>query len=733
MATPQGGTPFEPGIIQRVAEGIRYVVNGNRPAWFGPNEPMAPQAPDDVKGRPTDFPVGMNLQYQPKREASESGLTFDVLRRVSDPAAGGLDIMRLAIETRKDQMEAQRWQIVGKDGAPAGQKGKDLEMALRRPDLVHTYRQWQRMLLEDLFVIDAPTLYLRPTPDGFRVPEVVDGATIKLLVDPNGRRPLPPDPAYQQILKGLPAVDYSLDELLYAPRNLRPNRFYGMSPVEQAINMVNLGLKRQLHLIDYYTAGNVPEQLVAAPELWNSDQIERAQLRFDSILAGNLEARRKLIIVPGGMEPKPLKDAALTDPLDEWIARVICWCFSISPQGLVKEMNRATAQTGAQQARLEGLNPIKEWWTDVMNEVISRCWGVDDLEFSFVDEDIVDPNIKATVLTTYVAAKVMTPDEAREQLGMKPLTPEQKDELNPPPPPGLGGPGLETPGGDKVPIKPGDSQGADRDSASGLPPASDSEKVEKKKTIRPLNRRRPAVKRTEKGIRAAATKYLDGIRAALLKEINGGASKLAKADMSPDEFKDWWDSLADDDRQEFVDRLEDLLGTMSADGADEALSQVFELVGYPAENALDAMLSQANEKAIAWAADHAARLVTQIDETTRGGIQDLVGKALEEGWSNDDLAARIQESEGFSDYRAEMIARTETAFADVQGNLAGYRESGVVEGQEWLIAQDEYCEDCDALDGMVVDIGGDFPDGPPPLHPNCRCTVLPVLTRAEEG
>jgi SPP1 gp7 family putative phage head morphogenesis protein len=143
---------------------------------------------------------------------------------------------------------------------------------------------------------------------------------------------------------------------------------------------------------------------------------------------------------------------------------------------------------------------------------------------------------------------------------------------------------------------------------------------------------------------------------------------------------------------------------------------------------MDAILSQANERAIAWAENRAAELVTQIDETTRDGIRDLTVRSLEEGWSTQEISDRLDAAWEFGGERSDMIARTEVAFADIQGNLAGYRESGVVEGREWVIAQDEYCEDCESMSGMVVPIGGDFPGGDPPLHPNCRCDILPIIT-----
>jgi phage portal protein BeeE len=38
----------------------------------------------------------------------------------------------------------------------------------------------------------------------------------------------------------VPAADFSADELIYLPRNLRAHRLYGMSPVEQIALTVNL-------------------------------------------------------------------------------------------------------------------------------------------------------------------------------------------------------------------------------------------------------------------------------------------------------------------------------------------------------------------------------------------------------------------------------------------------------------------------------------------------------------
>ena len=45
------GSNIEPGVVARVAAGIRYAFTGRGPDWFGPQQPQQAQAPDSVAGR----------------------------------------------------------------------------------------------------------------------------------------------------------------------------------------------------------------------------------------------------------------------------------------------------------------------------------------------------------------------------------------------------------------------------------------------------------------------------------------------------------------------------------------------------------------------------------------------------------------------------------------------------------------------------------------------------------
>jgi SPP1 gp7 family putative phage head morphogenesis protein len=710
--------------------------------WFSPGQPMEPQAPESVRGRQFDFPFAVNTSPRPRGEAGERNIDFPTLRRMADPAQGGLDLIRLAVETCKDKMAGQKWQIMGRHGKDGGDKAKRVMDLLAEPDGVNDFLSWQRLIFEDHYVIDQPAIYLRPTTKGIFLPEIVDGGTLKRIVSDRGRVPLPPLPAYGQALKGMAAVEYTVDEMIVRAYNLRPNRIYGMSPVEQVINIVNLSLRRLLHQTEFYTDGTIPDALLEAPPGMNPDQVIDFQASWDIVMTGQTATRRHGRWVPSGTKYQATKEPSLNDPIDEWLARIICWCFSISPQALVKAVNRATAQTAKETAQEEGIEPRKLWFKSLMDSILRRCYGMGDLQFAWQDEEITDPLIKAQVYQIALGGggskPWMTPDEVRDKgYGFDPFTDEQKDELSPPPPVAPTLPGANQPGG-----KPGEpvesaSQVPPAKKPGKQPPAAKAGAVQKKKrsnTLTPIDRERPAVVKARKALTGIMRKTFAAQKKAAVKVASDLLGKVAKATNS-DPFKNIINLAALTKLQGDID---DVLEAMALDGASEGLDQVAHLMSAPTgeefSTMLDAMLNQANEKAIAWAKDHAADLVTQINETTRAGLNELVETALKTGVTSDELAEAIQDYTGFSDYRVDMIARTEVNIADRAGNIAGWTESGVVKGRRW-IADANCCPECDALNGTVVGLdecfdGEDFPgEG---IHPNDRCTETAEVMTQEE-
>jgi len=79
------------------------------------------------------------------------------------------------------------------------------------------------------------------------------------------------------------------------------------------------------------------------------------------------------------------------------------------------------------------------------------------------------------------------------------------------------------------------------------------------------------------------------------------------------------------------------------------------------------------------------------------------------------------------DVRSLMVARTETIRMANQGALANYKENNVREVSFTAALSDRTCEECMSLDGKVFEISNIPPDALIPVHPNCRCTYIPVI------
>ena len=384
---------------------------------FSPSYPLVP--PERERVRLWDFPVGYNTIYTPR---SYEAIGFDELRALAERH----DITRLAIETRKDQVEKLEWTIKSRNekspNSDAASRIDRLTEFWRRPDGEQPFATWLREALEDVLVLDAPAFEIRRNRAGDIIGlDVVDGSTIKVLLDDTGRRPQPSAPAYEQIIHGRPWRLLTSDELMYLPRNPRPHKAYGFSPVEQIVVTVNIGLRRQVMQLQHFTEGNVPPGLLNAPDGWSPEQIRQFQEWFDSILAGNTGARTRLVWGRSGAKYQAFKEAPYKDDFDEWLARIVCYAFSLPPTAFTPQVNRATAQTAQEAALEEGMAPLLGWVKRLVDDVIQNRMGHVDLEFAWSDVRPTDPKDQATILGGYVRDGIYALNEARDILGLGPI------------------------------------------------------------------------------------------------------------------------------------------------------------------------------------------------------------------------------------------------------------------------------------------------------------------------
>ena len=290
-------------------------------------------------------------------------------------------------------------------------------------------------MLEDLLALDAPAIERRRNRAGGLIGlDVIPGETIHPMVDDTGRRPRGPgEIAFQQVIKGVAWANLTNADLIYAPRNPRPNHNYGFGPVEQIIVTINTLIRRQAAQLAYFTEGNTPAGLLNGPEGWSPDQIREMQLWLDARLSGATAEQAKLLWVPSGTKYQAFKDAPIKDDFDEWLARIVAYAFSLPPTPFVRQMNRGTAGEDQDRGLEEGLEPIKLWAKRLIDGVIQDDQGCPDLEFAWSDAVAVDPMQQAQIDDLSLRNGSATIDEVRGRRGLAPLPDGAAAPAAPPP------------------------------------------------------------------------------------------------------------------------------------------------------------------------------------------------------------------------------------------------------------------------------------------------------------
>ena len=748
-------------------------ILGIQPAdWASPVQPIRVVRQTGVGVRNWDFTPGINLQFTPRGDVPVS---FGQLYRVSN----SFDLCRLMIETRKDQVVNRPWTIRVK--AKAGEQKKDraarqandpdvafLSDLFTKPDGVHTFDLWIRMWLEQLLVFDAPCIFpvrnvlgdiippMGGIPGGFRV---ISGATITPLVDNDGFRPFPPNPAFQQIILGLPvgnlatggtgadkAREFTANQLLYSPRNPRVDSRWGFSPVEQIIVTLSIASNRQQFLRDYYVAGNVPEGLLPMPESWTMQQIKDFQTWFDSMLAGNLARKRRMIMIPATEKGAQFsKDKALTDATDDYLTRVVAFAFSVTPQNLIKQVNRGTAKESTDVAQIEGLEPVLKHIENVMNDCVQIARPGSQCEFAYQDEREMDPVKQAQVDEIYINTGTYTRNEVREARGDDTRPEPGADALtvtysagvialddaidqgaNPPEPDPE-----PSPGGDKGPAGKFRKRSALKIAAGDLTPKSRQARQE---AVRILTR---FLKDQGKRVAKQAAGELKKSRKVRKDETTESDTDRALAILAMLQF----------DYPTLYKALQPYLEIAAEEGAKAGAYQQAANLGTPLTETIATAVAQARKAADERAAELAGLNVEDdgtiaeatsphwaISTTAGDDVLAAIKQAIVENWTPEQLEAVIQASTVFSADHAEMTAENEVEAQQMNGHVLSWVATGAVLEWAWIV-QYMCCPLCASFaEQGSVPVGHEFAPGiyRPLAHPHCRCMLKATKFKGED-
>jgi SPP1 gp7 family putative phage head morphogenesis protein len=178
--------------------------------------------------------------------------------------------------------------------------------------------------------------------------------------------------------------------------------------------------------------------------------------------------------------------------------------------------------------------------------------------------------------------------------------------------------------------------------------------------------------------------------------------------------------------QDFTNITDDFIAKTLQNGAAVGIAQI---PGATADT-----FNTANEPAMQYIRDRGLELATSVPETLVGTVQAAIEKELADGTSTGQMRDAIAKAAPeLSGYQAERIARTETTNAFNQGALQSWKEAGV-QGKRWILAGGP-CPECEGLAAKypgpipiddLFEYGGVSVEHPV-LHPNCRCSYVPVL------
>ena len=315
---------------------------------------------------------------------------------------------------------------------------------------------WQLLVYDGLAI--APAFNLGAQCIGF---EIIDAPTINILLNNFGRRPLPPAPAFQQNLwgyvrgeavgnnvkgktfqdGGAPYDVTQADVLSYFILNPRTNTPYGWSPTEKALQIADLYAERQKWLLSEYKSGTTAKLYWrATDEAITLQNLSTAERIINEGLQGMTNARYQTKIMPPGFEDpfevKNVDELYKADYDEHWLKQLASF-YNIMPSqlGVIARAGlgggKGASEGEADMSESVSSKPQNRQLEGIINSLNRQHLGCDRNVVASLknDEGSEDQLEQANAFKIFVSSAVMTPNEAREELGMTPSTAPEADEL----------------------------------------------------------------------------------------------------------------------------------------------------------------------------------------------------------------------------------------------------------------------------------------------------------------
>ncbi|QGJ93453.1 portal protein [Arthrobacter phage Mufasa8] len=401
--------------------GVHQGMTGQR------NSPLLPLSPLDPMGitpRQWDMRGGYNTRTAADRDGR---MAFSALKEITD----SYDVAAMCIARRINDIRSLPWNIVPAEGhdTNAEESIKFARKVMAKPDRVNPFSSWLSMYLEDVLRYDAGTLFKRRDRAG-RIYglEVVSGPTMAPILDGWGRRPVGDAPAFAQYLQGSVVQWFKSDEIIYQPFRPQPDSPYGVAPLESVLLPANTDLRFQMHFLNYFTQGTVPEGFIVLPEdASNATQLTEFQELYDAWFFGNEAKKRGMRVLPNKSEVIQTKNATFDITFPMFLLKKVCAAYGVTPAslGFTDDVNRSTGESQADVDFRVGTLPMVKHLQGIFTAHLQEDYGL-PVEFQFdVARDSEDKVSTAKADEIHIRNGVVSIDEVRELRYGKPVNTEK--------------------------------------------------------------------------------------------------------------------------------------------------------------------------------------------------------------------------------------------------------------------------------------------------------------------
>lgn len=615
---------------------------------------------------------------------------------------------------------------------------------------------------EDRLVVKAPLVLNKPRR---RLVEIhaQNGASFLKHVDRNGIVH-----GYFQYSYAQPAAQpefFTDHEVVYFMQNPIPGSCYGWSALQSISSILKSLIYSAQFNQTYFEENEIPSGILSITDI-SEPEWDRFKAYWDTEVKGK---HHKFPLVDKEVKFQPFilthREMQFIEST-KWYQQIVMANYHVTQMelGLVEQGAQMTARESSLVFRRKAIYPLLKLLERRINdEIVSEFDPLDEVEFKFNPVDLDEWRFKMDIIERELRSGVKTINEVRKDQGLdpvpwgdKPMWLQRQEQPSSPFgqyfPPATVTPPLLPRQPQEATVEAASDSSAAKALTTSAPVAVNGEEVVTAEPVQPELPELPPdnfykIPNAPHSAEDPRVIELTALEEEFQKELRQLFSRqkreiaaFLKEEKMPDfdiiKFADWeavakaLQKLSTVHLKELVKLVKRFLRQSVQAGGEKAYSELMVTSDFELQDPQAvAYLADAAEF---WAAEKYGGIREQVRQTLMEGI--------EKGESIDKLTDRINAIYNPLEVQnAEVIARTETVRAANYGREVGYTQSGLVEGKQWVVTYDDRtCEECRRMANKIVKLNDNFFSTlfgyvqNPPLHPRCRCTIVPVLKKNVE-